>query len=506
MKLVLTLLFPALAFAQLPAPQSSAPGQPNSSAVQPAKPESPKPELPKPQPGLLGPSSSIAQPSGQNVLTLEEVLQAVDKHYPPLRIALQDLPIAEADYLAAQGRFDLVLKSLIDTNNFGFYESRRFDLVAEQPTTLWGASFFSGYQISAGSFPSYDGKLQTNGAGEYRAGMRLPLMRDRAIDGRRADLEKTRLGRRVADLGVQQQRIAILQAATLRYWTWVAAGRRFAVAKALFDIAYNRERLLEQAVEIGQLPAFEVLDNKRIIEQRRSALVQARRSIEQASFDLSLFYRDDQTQPVIPGDDRLPAFPEPLNLDDERLLTDIEAALLRRPEVGRLSAQRDQIGVDRRLAENRRLPGVDFILSYDRELGQRRVPRGPDEVRAGVVFELPLQRRTATGQEQAAQARIRQFDQRVQFQRDQIQVEVRDAVSAVRRAYEGVNVLRAEVDATKRVEDAERQRYQLGESTLFVLNQRELQTGDAQIREVAALADFHRAMAFYELAIAARLR
>lgn len=440
-------------------------------------------------------------------LTLDEVLASVEKHYPPLRAALQDLPIAEADYLAAQGRFDLVLKSLIDSNSFGYYESRRWDFVAEQPTPLWGASFFSGYQLSGGGFPSYDGKLQTNGAGEYRTGMRLPLFRDREIDSRRADLQKSRLGRRVADLGIQQQRIAILQAATLRYWTWVAAGRRFQVAQSLFDIAFNREKLLEQAVEIGQLPAFEVLDNKRIIEQRRSALVQARRGIEQASYDLSLFYRDEQTQPVIAGDQRLPpAFPEPVNLDDARLRADIDEALQRRPEVGRLAAQRDQVDVDRKLANNRRLPGLDFILSYDRELGERRVLRGPNEVRAGVAFELPFQRRTAAGQELAATARMRQFDQRVQFQRDQIEVEVRDAVSAVRRAFEGVGILRAEVDATKRVEDAERQRYQLGESTLFVLNQRELQTGDAQLREVSALADFHRAMAFYELAIASRLR
>lgn len=445
--------------------------------------------------------------SAQQPLTLDEVLASVEQHYPPLRIALQDLPIAEADYLAAQGRFDLVLKSLIDSNSFGFYESRRFDLVAEQATPYWGASFFSGYQVSGGSFPNYDGKFATNGAGEYRMGMRVPLGRDREIDGRRADLEKTRLGRRVADLGIRQQRIAILQAATLRYWSWVAAGRRFTVAKALFDIADNREKLLEQAVEIGQLPRFEVLDNKRIIEQRRSALVAARRGIEQTGFDLSLFYRDAESKPSIPGEERLPsAFPEPLDLSAERLRSDVEEALTRRPELARLGVQRDQVGIDRRLAENRRLPGIDFLLSYDRELGQRRVVRGPDEVRAGIQFELPLQRRTAAGQEQAAQARIRQFDQRLQFQRDQIEVEVRDAVSAVRRALEGVQALRAEVDATRQVEEAERQRYGLGESTLFVLNQRELQTGDALLREVSALADYHRAMSFYELAIAARLR
>ena len=447
-----------------------------------------------------------AQPDGEH-LTLDRILQSVDQHYPPLRVALLESPIAEADYLAAQGRFDLVLRSFVETNSLGFYESRRFDVSAEQPTALWGTSFFTGYQASGGAFPSYDGKFQTNGLGEYRAGMRVPLFRDRALDSRRAELGKAHLGRRLADLGIQQQRLVILQAATARYWNWVAAGRRFAVAQSIFNIAVEREKILETAVELGQLPRFEVLDNKRIIEQRRSQFVAARRGVEQGSFDLSLFYRDNQGQPRIALPEQLPpAFPRPSGVDEKQLERDIAQALDRRPELARLQTQQDQVRLDQRLAENRRLPGLDFILNYDRELGERRVPRGPNELRAGIAFELPLQRRTATGQAVAARTRVAQIDQRLQFQREQVSVEVRDAISAVRAAFEGANVLEAEVLATRQVEDAERLRYDLGESTLFVLNQRELQTADAQVREVSALADYYRALALYELAVAQALK
>ena len=94
----------------------------------------------------------------------------------------------------------------------------------------------------------------------------------------------------------------------------------------------------------------------------------------------------------------------------------------------------------------------------------------------------------------------------MQFQPEQVSVEVRDAISAVRAAFEGANVLEAEVLAIRQVEDAERLRYDLGESTLFVLNQRELQTADAQVREVSALADYYRALALYELAVAQALK
>ena len=58
---------------------------------------------------------------------------------------------------------------------------------------------------------------------------------------------------------------------------------------------------------------------------------------------------------------------------------------------------------------------------------------------------------------------------------------------------------------TRRVEDAERLRFELGDSTLFVLNQREQATAEAAIREANALADYFRAYAAYELAIAKAL-
>jgi outer membrane protein TolC len=116
-----------------------------------------------------------------------------------------------------------------------------------------------------------------------------------------------------------------------------------------------------------------------------------------------------------------------------------------------------------------------------------------------------LQRRAARGREQAAEARLTQIDQRTRFQRDQIVAEVQDAVSAVRAAFQRVGVLTNEVVATRRVEVAERDRYELGDSNLFTLNLREISTVDAQIREVLAFADYYRAVALYELSIAQAL-
>jgi outer membrane protein, heavy metal efflux system len=436
-------------------------------------------------------------------LQLSQVLESVNKNYPPLRAALLERPLAEADQLVALGRFDLLLRSRIEAQTLGFYENERFQIQVDQPTTLWGASIYSGYAQTTGRFPDYDGKMVTNDGGQYFGGIRVPLARDRAIDSRRAELAQRGIGIRLADLSIDQQRIAILQGATRRYWDWVATGRRLMIARALLDVAQQRDSILTEAVRLGALPQFEQLDNQRLVLQRRNNVVEAQRAIENAAIELSLFLRDDQGKPVLAQESQLPlAFPDPGALEDAQLLADLEAAQARRPDIMRFIFQRNQVEIDRRLAQNQRLPNVDLFTEYVREIGSGPVKRGPNDVRAGIIFELPFQRRAATGRLRAAEARMKQIDQRETFQRDQVTAEVRDAASAVRAAYDRSRVLHEELRITRQVEEAERTRYELGDSTLFVLNQREQSTAEAAVREANALADYYRAFAAYELAIA----
>ncbi len=458
---------------------------------------------PKPLSNRLSTSKAQIVPA---MLTLEQLLASVNKNFPPLRAALLERPLAQADLLNQEGRFDLSLRSRLDTHNFGFYQNERFEISLEQPTQVWGSTLYSGYGISRGRYPDYDGKENTNEAGQYRAGIRVPLFRDREIDGRRADLGKARIGLRLADLSIDQQRLTILQTATRRYWDWVAAGRRLLIANTLLDVAIGRDLILSEAVRIGALPQFEKLDNERIVLQRRNNVVEGRRSVENASIEMSLFLRDDSGQPLVAEPEKLiPGFPDPTALSEAQMLDDMNAALSRRPEILRFVFQRNQVAIDKKLAENQRKPNIDLYAEYYREAGDGTVKRGPNDLSVGLIFDLPLQRRQATSRLQNAEARLGQIEQRERFQRDQVTADVRDAASAVKAAFERSRVVSEELEITRKVEDAERLRFELGDSTLFVLNQREQATAESAIREANALADYFRAYAAYELAIAKAL-
>jgi outer membrane protein TolC len=440
-------------------------------------------------------------------LRLEDVLESVKKHYPPLLAALQDKVIADGDVLFAEGRFDLNMRSGYEGDYLGFY---RNDVVAagvSQATAVQGLSWTAGYQVSRGNFPSYDGKVQTDEAGEWKVGARLPLFRDRAIDSRRAELQKALIGRRVADLGIDQQRLVFALAAMRRYYDWLAAGQRYQAAAEVLRVAEERDQQLKDAAEIGQIPRIDVTDNLRAILTRRAQVVEALRGLELSAIELSLFLRDDRGEPRLARADELPpAFPNLLEFDDARLQEDIELALKRRPEIARFTAQREQVEVDRRLAQNQLMPNIDVAMNYTRQTGARVVQRGPDDLVASLIFDLPAQRRAAKGRDLSSLARIEQFDQRERFARDQVTAEVRDAYSALRAAYQRAQVLRQEVAVARELEEAERVRFQLGDGTLFLVNLREQATFDTVVREVSATNEYFRALALYEFAIAEFLR
>jgi outer membrane protein TolC len=439
----------------------------------------------------------------QKWLTLQEVLDSVEKHYPPLLVAVQDKVIADADITIAESRFDLAMKSGYEGDYLGYYRNDTYRAGVEQASQFQGMSYFAGYALGRGSYPTYEGKLQTDSAGEYKMGVRMPTLRDRATDQRRADLQKALIGRRIADLGVDQQRLLIVQMATRRYYDWVAAGRRSEAARAVLKVAELRDQQLKDTARLGQIPQIDVTDNLRAILTRRGAAIEAERGLQMAAIELSLYYRDTQGQPVLPQPSLLPpAFPELTEFTKQRMLDDVELALRRRPEIQRFAAQRSQVEVDRKLARNQLLPNVDVVLSYTRETGERLVRRGPDELTASLVFDMPFQRRAAKGKDLSAVAKIQQFDQRERFARDQVVAEVRDAFSALSAAYQRARLLREEIDVTRQLETAERVRFELGEGTLFLVNLREQATFDTALREVAAVNDYFRALALYEFAIA----
>lgn len=441
------------------------------------------------------------------VLSLDELLKSVEKSYPLVLAAEKLLSEAEYNYLAAQGAFDLQFQSMGTSKPIGYYTNNAADTMLQKPTPLGGTSFFAGYRIGRGSFPVYDGRRETNEYGEVRAGAIIPLMRNREIDKNRADLRKADIDRKLAELSIQKLKIEVVKEATKRYWKWVATGQEFLVMKDLLGLAKSRQTQIYERIRLGEIPKVEGTDNDRAILQRESQLVSAERELQKAAIDLSLFLRAPDGSLILPTTDRLPiGFPNTIDTRRLELDTSIKIAWKFRPELQDYEFKRDKARIDQDMGFNSLKPQIDLLVAGSQDFGPGSVVRSKPELEASLILNVPLQTRRPRGQIGAAEARVAQLDQELQFTKDKIKTEVQDAISEVVTSAKRVEVTRSEVELARKLEELERERFSLGDSNLLFVNIREQTSAEAAIREIKALFDHHVAAAHYQAAIAGVLQ
>jgi outer membrane protein TolC len=281
------------------------------------------------------------------------------------------------------------------------------------------------------------------------------------------------------------------------------------VAKGLLELARTRDAQLAVRAGAGDVAQFDRQDNQRALLQREALVVQTQRGLEQAAFELSLFFRDAAGEPLMPDEARLPAsVPEP----DAHVGEDasVDEALARRPDVQRLVNQKKQLEVELSFQKNQLLPALDVGVAVSKDLGSAPRPEvdalGPVELEVNAFLEVPILYRAPLGRIQATRAAVSKVDAQLRLARDRVAVDVRDALSALRAARERVSWTRQEVEVAVQLEQGERTRFTLGDSTQFLVNLREQATAEARLREVDAQADFQKAAAALRAATAAPVR
>ena len=454
------------------------------------------PAPPNPLPPITGSSKTVGGP-----LSLDEVLLAVESNYPLLRSIEQERVIAGGRLLSAMGQFDLNLTAGADGQNPGTYENFRSNLGMSQALQTGGLGLFANYRNGYGDFPSYNLGQKTADGGEFRAGVSIPLLRDREIDRSRAGVRQARIDVEIAEPVIDRQRLDFQRAAARIYWAWVAAGQRLRIATDLARLAAERDGQLRAKVEAGPSANIERVDNQQNIALRNGRLVQAQRGFQQATIDLSLFLRDSAGQPMLADAGRLPGFPEIGAFDLKTFDDAVRTALEQRPEPRRLRLQREKIRVDLQLAENQILPTLNAVVSGSQDVGFGKSsssgPNGLDRssLNAGVMFQLPVQRSDARGRVTQARAQLSQAELQLRNAEDVVRAEVQDVYSAIERAVEFHKQAKSRVELARTVARAEREQLRLGRSDVLRVTLREQAAFDAEVAEVNARQDYFRAIA-----------
>ena len=236
----------------------------------------------------------------------------------------------------------------------------------------------------------------------------------------------------------------------------------------------------------------------------RLARVQAESAIERAADRLRQILdlpAAEWSEPIRPAE--APHFELVTPAVDDAIAT----AIARRPEVSQRKLDIRRVDLDVRIAENARLPALDLGLSYGLVGQEERYRTALDGLvsldarawTAAITLTWAPLGRAARAELEALRAG--RSSARVQLEQEllDIRVEVRDAVRDIDTAAREVRAAAKFRLLAERSLDAEQRKFLNGTSSNFFVAQRQDELARAQLAELAAVIQHHKAITNLEL-------
>ncbi len=346
------------------------------------------------------------------------------------------------------------------------------------------------------------------------AELRQPLLRDRATDAARLSVRVATADRTGATASLRRTTTETMAATERAYWTLVAARLEVQVREEAVKLAEEQLQETQARVDTGAAPKTEVAQPRAELERRRGELFASNEALSRAENSLKLLILDGAEDPlwseqVAPSED---AKVEVTPVDVPASLT---RALAQRPELTIATSLVDRRHAETAFAKNGVWPSLDAFASYDRfgiagsSNGAGTLPsdldgkfdksleslgRGDyDAVRAGLSLGLPILNRSARGNAAVAGHVERQAQADLARVRKGIQAEVLDAAAALETAGQRIEAARTGREAAEVQLSAERDRYDTGLSTNFLVLTRQNDLSRAKLDEISALTDYRMA-------------
>jgi outer membrane protein TolC len=304
----------------------------------------------------------------------------------------------------------------------------------------------------------------------------------------------------------------VLQAVT-QYWAVVQARGNLSVARSSMEAAETSYKHDKRALELGALPPLDIYRSESEVASRRVQVIQSEYALKQAEDTLRLTIGANQDPYFQALDFELTEQAEPTGeLRTIDAGTAFQTALTKRPELdaARAALARDETQI--RLAHNHLLPQLDLMGLYAtnglggsgfNSLGQ---PIGSSWVNqmfsfnyptyeAQLTLSLPLKNHAAKAEMGTALVGRRNDLYSQRQLREQITLDVSNAVHLLEQAKLGIVAGKEALDLAKKSAAAEQRKYELGSGTIFLVL-------EAQTEAAAAAQNLLQAEVGYQLAVA----
>lgn len=339
--------------------------------------------------------------------------------------------------------------------------------------------------------------------GSVLARLDQPLLEGRGRKVARAGRRLAEVERSTAELGQRVEASRVVRELVQAYWELGYAQSELEIRQASLDLARERQRITEAAVDAGSVAPSETLAVEQVIAEREEAVEQAKLGVTQRSIEL----RRLAGMRVGPGEIDIPAT-APLHVDERELpLRDLLArARASSPEIAVLRERGEGAEIEVEVTENGLLPRLDASVSFGPTGSSSSLSDTIDqigkldgyEIGGTLTYEHALGRREARGAHAAARGQLRRAKLNIAEAELQVSAAVAEAVRVAETASRRMDISQRAIDLAEENIEAETSRFELGRATNFDILERQDELRQAQLRYARAGVDYLAALAQIE--------
>ena len=414
-------------------------------------------------------SGVVAQDSTQ-VLTYDQFIKQVLENHPYAYQAAIVLEKGESTIQKSRGAFDPKLNGNANQKYFDGTQYYSHLNGALKVPTWFGISLESGYQINEGSYLNPENRVPD--AGLWYAGIRMELGNGLIIDQRRAELEKAKLYQQSTILENQILLNELKRDASITYWDWYRSYQEMNIYENALQDAITRLEATKGAAEFGDRPSIDTVEASLLVQNRKISLVKAKTKYKNSIQKIEMYLWEEGMIPLELNN----AIPEIASEKKDLLLPlSFDSLIQEHPFLAINRLMLDQLEVDLKLKREQLKPQVTLKYNAISEpVNGNPIPSySSSNYTWGATFAYPLFLRKERGEVQLGNLKVQEQEVKFKTETAKLTYNLNSVLNDYYMNLEQFEMTKEMVSSSVALFETERTLFELGESSVFMINSRE---------------------------------
>ncbi|MFT6638571.1 MAG: outer membrane protein TolC [Flavobacterium sp.] len=417
-----------------------------------------------------------------NELTFEEFLGYVKKNHPLVKQADLRITEAQAKLMKARGAFDPKLEA--EYNEKQFSDNNYYSVFngSFKIPTWYGVEIKAAFDNNEGIYINPENTLPNSGLTSL--GISVPIGQGLWINERMADLRKAKIYQKVNEAERKIMLTDVIYEASQSYINWKRSYDEVKLYEDYLKNATTRYNGVTILIEEGDKPSIDSIEAGITVKNRRLNLENANLKLLKSKLVLSNYLWTEEGTPLELEDNIYPEseiekdFLFTLKIDDFQ-----EFSIKNHPNIEALNSKLEILNVETKLAGNSLLPKVDINYNYLSEPTAFENYRFND-YKFGVNFSFPLFLRKERANLKLAKIKVAESQFGVNFEQQSLINKIETQKNEIISYRKQIQLVLNLVNNYEQMLSAEERLFQMGESSLFIINSRENTLVTAQLSSI----------------------